>query len=730
MSSLYRFELGVLVPAGVEIDTFAALGSRVTLHIDREAPAALYHGVLSSVELVDALPERAYYLLSVVPELWHLTQSLHSRIFTDNTIPEIIEAVLQASHIPAGGFSLRLTAAYPSRMHVCQYKESDYAFISRLMEHVGLYYFFEHGADRETLVITDNNSTHSQLTAPATRYSTWSSEAEQQGGLKTFAYKMSARPGEVSLSDYDYLNPSLDVRGQAQVQPRGRGRVVMHGENFRTPAEGQQLARIRAEQLLASQAVYRGGGTVFSMRSGAVFALDNHPLPSLNREYLLTAVRHRGRRVAGVEALDALLGLSADDGYHVDIDAIAADVQWRTPSRTPWPRVDGAVDGVVDGHADSPYAQIDEHGRYKVKIFFDESDLIDGSASTWIRMLQPHGGGTEGFHFPLRKGTEVHIVFLDGDPDRPSIVGVAPNMHKPSKVTDANFTKNVIVTGGSNRMELEDIAGGQYVTTSTPALDTFVHMGTDLGDGYNFVTSTLGNAREFVGGYEDKLTIGHQTELVTGFVRGTYESTVDTTILGALTETFDSSQTRAVTGPVTMMLNDTLSEQIAGAVQRTEQSSHDETIVGAAGYHFHSSKDVTIDAALSLTTHGDTLEVHNANKTTSVSGVHSQQIGGEQQLQSFTSQTMAAPEQTFAAEGQQLHVGDVVVVQAASEANVVSAGTVTVHADGSVTITSASVTVAGSSTVSVEGATVGVNGSTVAVEGGEVNILGGLVKIN
>src|SRR5690606_24419065 len=150
------------------------------------------------------------------------------------------------------------------------------------------------------------------------------------------------------------------------------------------------------------------------------------------------------------------IDVSQEEVYRVEARAIDAQKQYRAPIKTPAPRVWGYENGVVDGEADSQYAQIDDTGRYKVKFHFDESDLKDGKASTYVRMMQPHGGGTEGFHFPLRKGTEVIFTFLGGDPDRPVIAGVVPNATTPSPVTEANHTKNILRTGSGSHLTIDD----------------------------------------------------------------------------------------------------------------------------------------------------------------------------------------------------------------------------------------------------------------------------------
>ncbi|MFS8070482.1 MAG: phage baseplate assembly protein V, partial [Byssovorax sp.] len=178
-------------------------------------------------------------------------------------------------------------------------------------------------------------------------------------------------------------------------------------------------------------------------------------------------------------------------------------------------RIYGSESGTICGPLESEYAQIDGAGRYNVKLKFDESDLKDGKASTWVRMLQPHGGGIEGWHFPLRKGTEVIFTFLGGDPDRPVIAGVVPNLHTPSPVNRANHTTNVIQTGGRNRFELEDRAGHERITLQTPYDNTMLRMGAP-NDHHNLIMRTDGKALTSVGSNYDIKVGGAKAELVVG----------------------------------------------------------------------------------------------------------------------------------------------------------------------------------------------------------------------
>jgi hypothetical protein len=126
------------------------------------------------------------------------------------------------------------------------------------------------------------------------------------------------------------------------------------------------------------------------------------------------------------------------------------------------------ITGVIDAAAKGPYAELDADGRYRVRFLFDAGDAGDGQASRLCRMAQPHGGGGYGMHFPLRSGVEVILTFVEGDPDRPIILGVVPNPQTPSPVTGGNGTRNIIRTGGGNEINIDDTAGAERIKISSP----------------------------------------------------------------------------------------------------------------------------------------------------------------------------------------------------------------------------------------------------------------------
>jgi type VI secretion system secreted protein VgrG len=514
-------------------DMGAAIGADMTLSIHREdGQPCVFHGVLATIETVDDLERGSVYRTSLVPRLWQLSLTQHSRVFVGQTAPAIIEETLKAAGMTSADYELKLTGTYSPLEHVCQYRESNLAFLSRRMEREGIYYFFVQGESRERLVVTDDKSFHPPFAAAPVRYHRVAGAgAGSVEGLRSFTCKHTTLPGSVVVKDHDYLRPALDVSGRWAVSDRGE-ELHLHGENFVTPEEGQRLARIRGEELKARQTVFRGVGNTPLLRPGHSFALQEHPRQGVDGEYLTTELVHTGHHLGGVAGVKALLGLEEepDEVYRVEVVAIPKGVQFRPGRRTPTPRIYGTERAVVDGPADSDYAQLDEHGRYLVKMHIDESPARDGKASARVRMMQPHGGSPESFHFPLRKGTEVLLSFEGGDPDRPVIAGVVPNLVNPTGVTSANATRNILQTGGRNRFQLEDREGKQHVRFSTPHLNSFLHLGAP-NDGHNWIGNTDGNTYSITG-QDSETGVGGSRLTVIGDAQGTYTKSDGSKVTG------------------------------------------------------------------------------------------------------------------------------------------------------------------------------------------------------
>jgi type VI secretion system secreted protein VgrG len=474
----YELSIEVVVSEVEDLDLDAVVGAPATFTLRTGIGDERYfNGIIARAVFAGPLAEATVYRLDLVPKIWRLGLSSHSRVFIEKSVPEILLWVLEQNQIVSPDFELRLSESYEPRPHVSQYRETDLAFISRLMEREGIYCLFESKADREVVVLVDNMRAHVEADPPAFFFRPHASDRIDYS-VEAVAQTRQSLPSKVALADYNKLRPALPLRGEALVSKTGSGVVSLYGDNFSTPADGARLARLRAQELAAQGRTFAGTGCL-PLRSGRAFRVEGHPRSAYNATFLATQVTHRGER-AGAQTDGPNLG-EAPATYRCDFIAIPADVQFRLDRSTPVPRIDSVTNAVVDGPIDGDYAQLDEHGRYRVRLKYDENDGAAGGASMWVRMAQPHGGATEGFHFPLRKGTEVLIVFLGGDPDRPIICGVLPNVLKPSPVTAANHTKNVIQTGSANRLEMEDAQGGEYIRWCSPYGNTVLRLGADAG---------------------------------------------------------------------------------------------------------------------------------------------------------------------------------------------------------------------------------------------------------
>ena len=608
-----------------DLDLADAIGAKATLVADRGlgGPSMQWGGVFAAIEHIHQANNIGIFTGLIVPRVWDLAFDEHSRIFTKMNVKEFATAVLQDAGLDSNDFEFRLNGSPSTEELVCQYKESDLAFITRWFEREGLYYFFEQGDDGPKMIVTDKKATDSLRMNAVPYYPTLGHDVSSGEAFQRFRATRRASVAKIKLRDYDYAKPALDVKGEATASKVGSREFSRFGDRFFTPSDGDRLAKVRADSALAKEEVYVGSGTPFQLRTGYLFELDQHPRAALNKKYFATKLEHRGVQSASLTAdLAHFLGIDASEVYRVDvIEATDADLPYRAPRVTPWPHISGQEIATVDGPADGDhYAQLDDDGRYLVKFKFDENTHDDGKASTRVRMMQPHAGNPEGFHFPLRKGTEVVIIFLGGDPDRPIIAGAIPNAVTPSPITSKNHTRNMIITGSKNVIEIEDLKGKEWIDVYTPALKTDLHMGTakdwkDMGKSpqtvqANYGEHTDGTAARSIGGDQYIDITGLLNEHVHGTVQEDYDNQVTQTYTGPktqtvtnlVTENFNSGQTTNVKPHHELQITGTRLDHITGDLTENYDSKQTQTVGGArdctwstSAYHHGPSLTETFD---------------------------------------------------------------------------------------------------------------------------------------
>lgn len=472
-SQLFHFHL-VLVArdrAAVDVDAMVT-GACALVFTRRDEEVRRLHGMIASVQDVALTEARDYtaWRVHFVPRAFRTTLSETIDIFLEMNVQELIEKKLKGVGLrPGDDVEFRLSKKYPKREFVVQYQETDHNFIARQAEHYGITYFFEHGA-RDKIVFTDTNEVLKPIAGGGT--APWQAQnVNEMGGLRVYALESETRalPGKYVVRDYNYRTPGQDLKASATVLEGAAGEVVEYGTHFKTPEEGQRFAKVRAEELLATRWTFTGKSNVPTLAAGETFTIEEHPRGDV--ALLLTRVDHFARQ--------AVLGMPLEmaQPYENNFTAIPKEVTFRPQRRAPKPIVPGVVTGIVDTATKSNYADVDDEGRYRVKFMYDTAQRGEAQASRPVRMAQPHSGPGYGMHFPLRGGIEVLLTCVNGDPDRPVIMGTVPNPATASPVAKGNAARNIIRTGGGNEMNFDDTEGSHRLKISIPHSDTTFQLG-------------------------------------------------------------------------------------------------------------------------------------------------------------------------------------------------------------------------------------------------------------
>ncbi len=403
--------------------------------------------------------------LTLAPRLWLLSEFTTTELFLDRTTPEILADRLAVIGLrPDEDFVLSLRATYPRREIVVQYEEDGLAFINRLCEHWGITYHFEQRGDRDVVIFTDHPSPFGRFDPDAPPVPLHA-HGDPLGIIRQSS-TLRRTPRQIAIKDYNYRTPHMAMAATASTTPDAtEGEHFSYGDHAKSSAEATFLARVRAEAVACERLVVRGTSLKMRFQPGRTFVFED---PQAHEtELLLTRVTHHAELAPG----------DSEPTYHNDYEAIRSTTPFRPERRTARPRIQGFVHGVIDGAVRGPYAEIDEAGRYKVHFRYDRSGRTDLTASHPVRLMQTHGGPDYGMHFPYRPGTEVLVGFVEGDPDRPIIVGAAPNPQMSSPVSRRNYTENVLRSQGRNEMVMEDLEGENRIRLATPHSNTVMQLG-------------------------------------------------------------------------------------------------------------------------------------------------------------------------------------------------------------------------------------------------------------
>ncbi|MFH1134509.1 MAG: type VI secretion system tip protein TssI/VgrG [Pseudomonadota bacterium] len=464
LSKCFQFEVNLVSKTnGLDLDYLLPHEAALLINREDRHPVA-FHGILNAFEQFHQAKGLTFYRATMLPKLWYLNLIHHNRIFLGKTLIQILEEVVKDMFPVIPQYEFRLQGDYSKPLeYVCQYQETHFEFLSRWMEREGLYYFFEITDAGDKLVITDSHLAHSDIPQEAVlQYRELSGLAGPwQEMITNFNCRSTPVAKSVLLKDYNYRKPNLDLSGRGVIHPGAQWEVHYFGDHFQTPEEGDRLARIRAEELRCRQKTFNGKSTIPFLRPGLKFKLSDHYEKGFNGAYLITEVRHEGNQMGYLvsDFKAEMAGRKASLLYQNTFTAIPADLPFRPERLTPKPKINGVISAKIDGEGSGQYAEIDDWGRYKVRLPFDVSGRQGGKASTWLRLAQPFVGEQSGMHFPLHKGAEVLLTFVDGDPDRPIIASAVPDLEHPSVANAQTATRSGFRTSSGAGLVIEELAG-------------------------------------------------------------------------------------------------------------------------------------------------------------------------------------------------------------------------------------------------------------------------------
>jgi type VI secretion system secreted protein VgrG len=456
------FRYTVYATTSSDADTATLVGERAKLKVKTACGEWLTSGLCAQVEELDPTATDLRVLQFVIRPRFCVTElAVENRIYGPDQaagVDDIVKKEIAAA--PIGIPAEYNLDSYPKRNYVVQYDESDFAFISRLCEKSGIFYFFKQEDGGETIVFGDKNLAFPKVNFGAGSSIAYSHQSDSgmprkvdEAAVLSFVQRRTLSTKTITVRDYNETVPSVVTADKEVGQGSGfLGKVERFGGHFADDGEGTKLAKIHAERVNAAQTIYTARTDAPELRAGMIFELQGHP--RYDGEYLVVSAEHSAYRPAPV-------GFSTlpKDGsaYYNKVQCIKSDVPYRPALTTPVPVVAGVHVAKVDGDAWNGRAEIDSQGRYKLQLTFADEAGKKGRGSDYVRKIEPYVGPSQtGLHFPLVAGTEVLVGYMNGDIDRPVVFGAVHNPDMKGVVTSDAHLFNRIKSQSGALLEIYD----------------------------------------------------------------------------------------------------------------------------------------------------------------------------------------------------------------------------------------------------------------------------------
>ncbi|MGJ0626272.1 type VI secretion system tip protein VgrG [Xenorhabdus bovienii] len=500
-----------LASADPAIDFPAVLDRSATLTILQEGvEQRSITGMVARFEQGNTGLHQTTYQMSIYPDLWRTTLRQNSRIFQQLDIAAILTMLLKEHGIRDVVFSLR--HPHPAREFCVQYQESDFTFLQRLTAEEGIFYFFECGSGRNTLVFADDaGSVPPGIVVP---YQPGEGSTTGVPSVGSFTCSAQVRPAQVQLKDYTFKNPAWPAEFSQQMKEDTlQQRYYEHYDypgRFKDETHGKAFTRYRLEALRNDAVTGQASGQAIAVQPGKLFTLFNHPREDLNQPWQVVGASHTGSQPQARETA----GSDSGTTLHSQFSFIRHNQNWR-PAPLPKPTIDGPQIAKVVGPAGEEIF-CDQYGRIRLQFPWDRYGKSDDQSSCWIRVSQPWAGQGWGMLAIPRIGQEVVVDFLHGDPDQPIVTGRTyhasniPPGALPGSKTQMAFRSKTHKGEGYNELLFEDAKGSEKLalhaqkdmhTTVKDAQSLVVEAGNrtlTIQKGDEFKTVTEGNLTESI----------------------------------------------------------------------------------------------------------------------------------------------------------------------------------------------------------------------------------------
>jgi len=706
LSRLFTFHLD-LVSEDASIKYEDIVGQAVTVRLSlADSSQRYWNGYVSRFVQADRDSKVAVYHATMVPWLWFLDQTTDCRIFQGKTAPDIIKQIFK--EYGYNDFALRLYGDFVKRDYCVQYRESDFNFVSRLMEEEGICYFFEHENGKHTLILANDPSSHKACpNQPTARYEGSAGGWQDDDVILHWHQEQELRPGVYTVTDYNFETPATSLL--SSVNGTGKWEVYDFPGEYAKRADGDRLAKVRLQEQQMPQSVARGTSDCRAFGVGYKFKLTDHYRDDLNQEYVLTSLHHSGRHNLGY---GSSASESAEPVYENSFECVPATTPIRPPRRTPVPVVQGCQTAVVVGPAGEEIFT-DKYGRVKVQFHWDREGKKNEASSCWVRVSYPWAGKSwGGIHVP-RIGQEVIVDFIEGDPDRPIITGRTYNAGQmppwdlPGKMMVSGYKSNSTKGGGGyNELSFDDTKGseliqvhGQFDMDTKIEHDERRHVLNNRTKSVDVdESSTIGNNRTEKVGNNEQITIGvNRTETVGTNETISIGSNRNETVGANESITVALMRTRNV--GVNEMINVGGAQEITiGGLQAlTVGLTRAKNIGVSESVNIGTTQSINVGAAQTVNVGASQSTTIAAGQTISVGADLAETISGNHGENTSQDRTASI------GQNDSLNVGKVLAIQAGDEITLTTgSASILMKKDGTITIQGKDITIKGSGKITAE----------------------------